>query len=121
MFVWFGLLKVTGTTPVTELVSSIIPWIPAGLLLPTLGVLELIIGMGLAFGLARRIILPLFAAQMGGTFMVLVMRPDVAFQHGNLLLLTVEGEFVVKNLVLLSAGLLVLGCRQHRLVAPGAR
>lgn len=75
--------------------------------------------MGLLFGLARRIILPLFAGQMGGTFLVLVMRPDVAFQHGNLLLLTVEGEFVVKNLVLLSAGLLVLGCRQHRLVASG--
>ncbi len=31
----------------------------------------------------------------------------LAFQDGNPLLLTVEGEFVVKNLVLLSAGMVV--------------
>jgi hypothetical protein len=31
----------------------------------------------------------------------------VAFRDGNPLLLTVEGEFVIKNLVLLSAGLVI--------------
>jgi hypothetical protein len=40
---------------------------------------------------------------------VLVMRPDTAFQGGNPLLLTIEGEFVVKNLVLIAAGLAVEG------------
>ncbi len=49
-----------------------------------------------------------------GTFLVLVLRPDVAFQGSNPLVLTVEGEFVVKNLVLLSAGL-VIGSRLRRL------
>jgi uncharacterized membrane protein YkgB len=38
---------------------------------------------------------------------VLVLLPEVAFEHDNPLLLTVVGEFVVKNLVLLSAGLVV--------------
>jgi len=38
---------------------------------------------------------------------VLIVQPDIAFQRGNPLLLTVEGEFVVKNLVLLSAGMVV--------------
>jgi uncharacterized membrane protein YkgB len=52
-------------------------------------------------------VLALFALQMVGTFLVLIVQPDVAFQHGNPLLLTTEGEFVVKNLVLLSAGLLI--------------
>ena len=33
----------------------------------------------------------------------LVLRPDVAFVDGNPLLLSVEGEYVVKNLVLLAA------------------
>ena len=36
-----------------------------------------------------------------------VVLPEVSFQGGNPLLLTVEGEFVVKNLVLLSAGMVV--------------
>ena len=47
---------------------------------------------------------------MAGTFMVLVLLPDVAFRDGNPFLLTVEGEFVVKNLVLLSSAL-VIGSR----------
>jgi uncharacterized membrane protein YkgB len=57
-----------------------------------------------------RIVLALFALQMIGTFLVLVIQPEVAFQDGNPLLLTTEGEFVIKNLVLLSAGL-VIGSR----------
>jgi hypothetical protein len=37
----------------------------------------------------------------------LALLPEVSFDGGNPLLLTVEGEFVVKNLVLLSAGMVV--------------
>jgi hypothetical protein len=44
---------------------------------------------------------------MVGTFIVFVMLPEVAFQDGNPLKLTIEGEFVLKNLVLLSAALVV--------------
>jgi uncharacterized membrane protein YkgB len=51
--------------------------------------------------------LPLFVGHLLGTFGVLVMVPEVAFQAGNPLRLTVEGEFVVKNLVLLAAVILV--------------
>jgi hypothetical protein len=43
------------------------------------------------------------ALHLSGTFLVLLLRPDVAFVDGNPLLLTVEGEYVVKNLVLLAA------------------
>ena len=49
----------------------------------------------------------MFAAQMLGTFLVFLIVPDVAFRDGNPFLLTVEGEFVVKNLVLLAAGMVV--------------
>jgi len=51
--------------------------------------------------------------QMAGTFLVLVLRPELAFQSGNPLLLTVTGEFVIKNLVLIAAGL-VIGSTVHR-------
>jgi uncharacterized membrane protein YkgB len=42
-----------------------------------------------------------------GTFVVLVRQPGVAVQDGNPLVLTVEGKFVVKNLVLVAGALLV--------------
>ena len=44
---------------------------------------------------------------MIGTFLVFIVLPDVAFLDGNPLKLSVEGEFVLKNLVLLTAGLVV--------------
>lgn len=67
----------------------------------------MVIGLGLIAGRGLRLVPGLFAAQMAGTFLVLVVQPEIAFQGGNPLLLTVEGEFAVKNLVLLAAGMAV--------------
>ena len=110
VFVWFGVLKIAGETPVTELVADTVYWVDPSWFVPLLGVFEVVVGLGLLFGRLLRIVLALFALQMMGTFLVLVIQPEVAFQDGNPLLLTTEGEFVIKNLVLLSAGL-VIGSR----------
>lgn len=107
VFVWFGALKVAGVTPVDDLVASVVYWVDPAWFVPVLGLVEVAVGAGLIVGRAMRLVLALFAAQMVGTFLVFVVLPDVAFQGSNPLSLTVEGEFVVKNLVLLSAGLVV--------------
>jgi putative oxidoreductase len=107
VFLWFGGLKITGETPVSELVANTVYWLDPSWFVPLLGVLELIVGVGLLLGRALRLVLALFVLQMLGTFLVLVVQPDIAFQEANPLLLTTEGEFVIKNLVLLSAGLLI--------------
>ena len=110
-FIWFGALKVAGTTPVTTLVADTVAWIPgidAAWFVPALGAVEVVLGAGLLLGRAPRVVLAALVGHLVGTFLVLVVQPEVAFQQGNPLLLTTEGEFVVKNLVLIS-GLLVLG------------
>jgi uncharacterized membrane protein YkgB len=107
VFVWFGILKVTGQTPVGQLVADTVFWLNPDWFVPLLGVFEVLVGVGLLVGRGLRLVLALFALQMIGTFLVLVVQPDVAFQDGNPLMLTTEGEFVVKNLVLLSAGLMI--------------
>jgi len=107
VFIWFGALKIFGVTPVTDLVASTVYWVDPDWFVPVLGVAELVVGLGLLFRVMLRTVLALFALQMLGTFLVLVVLPDVSFQDGNVFKLTVEGEFVVKNLVLLSAGLVV--------------
>jgi hypothetical protein len=76
---------------------------------PFLGGWEMFVGLGLLCAVALRVTLLLFWLQLAGTFLVLVLLPDVAFQGGNPLLLTTEGEFVVKNLVLIASGLVVGG------------
>jgi putative oxidoreductase len=120
VFLWFGALKVFGVTPVSDLVAATVYWVDPNWFVPLLGVVEILVGAGLIFRRALRLILAVFLAQMAGTFLVLIVLPDVAFQDGNPLLLTVEGEFVVKNLVLLSAGLVVgsmVGRERESLVA----
>lgn len=107
VFVWFGALKVLDVTPVTDLVADTVYWFDPDWVVPALGWLEIVVGFGLLLRVALRPVLALFALQMVGTFLVLVVQPDLAFQDGNPLLLTTEGEFVIKNLVLLSAGLVV--------------
>jgi uncharacterized membrane protein YkgB len=107
VFLWFGLLKIFEVSPVSELVAKTIYWFEPGLVVPALGAVEVFVGACLLAGRLMRVALPLLVLQMAGTFLVLVLLPEVAFRDGNPLLLTVEGEFVVKNLVLLSAALVV--------------
>jgi uncharacterized membrane protein YkgB len=107
VFLWFGALKVFGVSPVADLVASTVYWLEPEQVVMALGVLELAVGVGLLLRVALRLVLLALVAQLIGTFLVLVIQPGIAFQNGNPLLLTVEGEFVVKNLVLITAGLVV--------------
>ena len=107
IFIWFGMLKAMGKSPVIELVSKTVYWFDPKTFIPILGLWEMVVGLGLLFRFALRVTLFLFWLQLAGTFLVLVIRPDIAFQGGNPFLLTTEGEFVVKNLVLISAGLII--------------
>lgn len=117
VFVWFGLLKIFEVSPVAEFVARTVYWVDPDLFVPALGVFEVTVGVLLLLGKMMRLTLLLFVLQMAGTFLTFFILPNVVFQHGNPLLLTVEGEFVVKNLVLIAAGL-VVGTTVRR--KPGA-
>lgn len=122
VFVWFGVLKVIERSPVDALVASTVYWLPSDPFVTFLGVWEIVVGIGLLFPIALRLTLALFWLQMAGTFLVLIVRPGLSFQDGNPLLLTTPGEFVIKNLVLISAGLVVgSSVRGHeKLAGPDA-
>ena len=107
VFLWFGALKIVGSSPVADLVADTVYWLPQDFFVPFLGAWEIIVGLGLLFGVALRLTLFLFWIQMAGTFLLLIVRPDISFQSGNPMLLTTEGEFVVKNIVLIAAGMVI--------------
>ncbi len=107
VFVWFGALKIVDRSPVAELVADTVYWLPAGFFVRFLGVWEVVVGVGLLVPFALRATLLLFWVQMAGTFLVLVLHPDLSFQSGNPLLLSMTGEFVIKNLALIAAGLVI--------------
>jgi uncharacterized membrane protein YkgB len=107
VFIWFGVLKIIDRGPVADLAADTVYWLPAGPFVRFLGLSEVVVGMGLLLRGALRATLLLFWMQMAGTLLVFAFRHDVAFQSGNPLLLTITGEFVVKNLVLIAAGLVI--------------
>ncbi|MEM6646651.1 MAG: DoxX family protein [Bacteroidota bacterium] len=108
VFFWFGALKLfPGLSPAEELVRNTIYVVDPDFFLPVLAVWETLIGIGLILGRYMRVTLLLLFVQMPGTALPLVILPDVIwtqFPHG----LTLEGQYIIKNLVLIGAAL-VLG------------
>jgi uncharacterized membrane protein YkgB len=107
VYIWFGVLKIAGVSPVADIVARTIPFLPKQWVVRFLGVWEVAIGVALLFRVALRPTLVLYALQLVGTFLTFVTQPDRMIQKRNPLLLTTEGEFVLKNIVLLAAGVAV--------------
>lgn len=115
VFVWFGALKlVPGLSPAEGLVGATVPF-DAGWFLPVLAVWEVLIGALLIVRPTARVALLLLALQMPGTFLPFVVLPELCFTTWplaspvDLFGLTLEGQYIVKNLVLVSAALVVGG------------
>jgi len=109
VYLWFGGLKLINASPAAELVVQTLFWLPPRLALLFISGWEMLIGIGLLFTspLVLRVTLFLLWLQIAGTFQVFFLLPQVAFQGGNPLLPTLEGQYAIKNLVLMAAGLVI--------------
>ncbi|GAB5534218.1 MAG: DoxX family protein [Rubricoccaceae bacterium] len=121
VFVWFGALKlVPGLSPAEDLVKATVYFVDADLFYPILAVWEVLIGVLLLIRPAVRGALLLLALQMPGTFLPFIVLPEVCFSAWpftspeDLFALTMEGQYIVKNLVLIAAGLVVGGTVRER-------
>ena len=45
--------------------------------------------------------------QMTGTFLPLVILPEITFQNSNPLLPTLEGQYIIKNIIIITAALII--------------
>ncbi len=107
VFFWFGALKLfPGWSPAEELVRNTIYFVPPDLFIPVLAVWEMVIGLGLITGLFMRTTLLLLFLQMPGTALPLVVLPHTVW-HSFPFGLTLEGQYIVKNLVLIAAGFVI--------------
>lgn len=120
IFVWFGWLKVIDYTPATELIVGTVYLFDPDVFVRFLGVVEVAIGIGFLANRAMRLVLLAFTGLMIGTLLTFVMMPATMFVGANPLLITVEGGYVAKNLVLLVAGM-VVASQLHPPTGSGAR
>ena len=118
IFIWFGILKPLGMSPAAPLVLQTVDWMPIfapETWLSIIGWWEVIIGVAFLFRPALRLAIGLLALQMVGTFMPLVMLPSVTFQEGRMPYgLTMEGQYIVKNLLIIASALVVGGTVNRR-------
>src|SRR3989338_10511683 len=108
IFIWFGLLKSFGQSPVNDLVARTVYWFNPQIFIPILGWWEVAIGVCFLFHRLIRIGVFLLFLQIGGTFLPLVILPEVCFQKFPFIL-TMEGQYIVKNLLIISAAIVIGG------------
>ena len=108
VFIWFGALKPFGDSPANEVITKTIYWFDPDIFIPILGFWEILIGICLLYTPLIRVGLFLLALQMPGTFLPLVLRPEICFIDVPFNL-TLEGQYIVKNLVLIGAAMVVGG------------
>ena len=110
IFFWFGLLKVIKLSPAQGLVIGTVYWMP--FLSPegwviVVGFWEMLIGLFFLTKKTTFYAMVLLFLQMGGTFMPLVLLPSITFQNSNYLLPTLEGQYIIKNIIIIASALVV--------------
>ena len=112
VFFWFGILKFfPSLSPAEDLAARTIETltfgiVQPGLSLPVLAAWEVAIGLGLITGKFMRVTLLLLFAQMLGTITPIFLFPSetfTAFPYAP----TLEGQYIIKNVVLVSAALVI--------------
>jgi uncharacterized membrane protein YphA (DoxX/SURF4 family) len=112
IFFWFGFLKFfPGQSPAVKIATDTIDKLSFGLIKPNVSIIilalwETIIGIGLISGKYLRVTLFLLFTQMMGTMTPLLLFPSETFTLFPISP-TLEGQYIIKNLVLISAGLVV--------------
>lgn len=113
VFIWFGALKPFRISPADDLIQKTVYWFDPDVFIPILGVWEVLIGVFMLFKPTTRLAILLLLLQMPGTFLPLVLLPDVCFTHVPWAP-SLEGQYIIKNLVLISAAIAVGGTvRRH--------
>lgn len=108
IFVWFGALKMYGVSPDQELAAHTVYWFDPDILIPLLGGWEIVTGACLLIRPLIRVAIALLLLQMPGTLLPLLLLPDICFTSIPFGL-TMEGQYIIKNLVLISAAIVVGG------------
>tara|TARA_B100001027_G_scaffold98040_1_gene67305 strand:+ start:124 stop:579 length:456 start_codon:yes stop_codon:yes gene_type:complete len=107
IYIWFGGLKVVELSPAQELVENTVYWFEnPKTFVPILGIWEVIIGITMCIKPLIRVSIFLLFVQMPGTFLPLVLFPEVCFTNFPFGL-TLEGQYIVKNLIIISSALVI--------------
>jgi uncharacterized membrane protein YkgB len=107
IYVWFGALKlIPGASPAETLIRETLYFLPLNYFIPFLALWEIVIGLGFLSGKFMRLIIFLMMLQMIGAVSPIILNPDAVFVRFPFIL-SLEGQYIIKNLVLIAAAIVV--------------
>ncbi len=113
VFLWFGLLKLFDVSPVFDIIAQSYPFITNHhALYLLLGVLEIALGIGILIPKTSVISAWVMVGHLAFATLGVLLSPQ-AFS-GAFPLLSVIGEFVVKNFVLIGGALVLISQNKNR-------
>lgn len=115
IYLWFGLLKLFGASPITSVLEELYPWlVKSNVAFDLFALLEISIGVGLILPRASRYASLALVGHLLISTLGILFSP-MAFE-GNFPNLTLLGEFVVKNFALMAAGLVIYSDQESALI-----
>ncbi len=107
VYVWFGMLKIVGVSPAGPLVHHLFDATIHFMSFNTFYILfawfEVLIGIMFIFPKLTRWVIPLLFIHMITTFLPLVFLPSETWN--GFMVLTLEGQYIVKNLVIIAVAI----------------
>ncbi len=112
-FIWLGLLKVFGYESATSLIAETVYFGDPSVTVPLLGLWEAAIGFCLLRRRLIRIGLLLLFIRLPGTALALMIQTDITFD-GSLLVPSIHGQYLIKDLILFGAAAVIGGTVRSR-------
>lgn len=103
VLVWIGALKFADPSPVLGLLEASLPFLATDGFVYLLGVLEITAGLLLFVGVAIPWVALGLVGLFAGTLLIFLIAPGVSYGDAGFPYLTLAGEFLLKDLVLLAA------------------
>jgi reactive chlorine resistance protein C len=107
VLLWIGGLKFVDPTPVVGLLQASLPFLAFPAVVYALGFAEVCAAVALVTGAALRWVGLLCVGLFLGTLTIFVVAPAVSFGDAGFPNLTLAGEFLLKDLVLLAASIAI--------------
>ena len=122
IFFWFGFQKFfPGISSAEDIATRTIDVVSFGIVqapfsMPILATWETLIGLGFLTGKFLRVTVLLLYMQMTGTIFPLFVFPDETFYQIPFIP-TIEGQYIIKNIIILSAALVILAWDQGKIIS----
>ncbi len=109
VFFYFGLLKVLGLSPASDLVRQLfeetISFMSFDSFFIMFGLFECLIGLMFIIPGLERAVIPLLFLHMLSTFMPLFILPEATWS--SFMVPTLEGQYIIKNLVIIASAIFI--------------